>query len=97
MPAGMVSLFPFFGVERKGSPVFGFLRLGEQPIRRNTQVYEPEILLIFDDRWWIYRQHTTSETRRANHSKFKKPASELIKIPLSGRQGSKSRRYRHIS
>ena len=27
---------PFFGVERKGSPVFGFLRLSHTPIRRKT-------------------------------------------------------------
>ena len=40
---------PFFGVERKGSPVFGFLRLSDEPIRRKMQVYEPDILLIFDD------------------------------------------------
>lgn len=40
---------PFFGVERKGSPVFGFLRLSEQPIRRKMQVYNPDILVIFDD------------------------------------------------
>lgn len=40
---------PFFGVERKGSPVFGFLRLSHTPIRRKTQVYEPDILMIFDD------------------------------------------------
>ena len=38
---------PFFGVERKGSPVFGFLRLSNEPIRRKTQVYEPD--MIFDD------------------------------------------------
>lgn len=40
---------PFFGVERKGSPVFGYLRLSDVPIRRKTQVYEPDILMIFDD------------------------------------------------
>lgn len=40
---------PFFGVERKGSPVFGFLRLSNAPIRRKTQVYNPDILMIFDD------------------------------------------------
>lgn len=40
---------PFFGVERKGSPVFGFLRLSEEPIRRRTQVYEPDVLIILDD------------------------------------------------
>ncbi len=40
---------PFFGVERKGSPVFGFLRLSEEPIRRKMQVYEPDVLIILDD------------------------------------------------
>lgn len=40
---------PFFGVERKGSPVFGFLRLSDSPIRRKTQIYSPDILMIFDD------------------------------------------------
>ena len=40
---------PFFGVERKGSPVFGFLRLSDTPIRRKTQIYHPDILMIFDD------------------------------------------------
>lgn len=40
---------PFFGVERKGSPVYGFLRIDEKPIRVNMQVYTPEILLVFDD------------------------------------------------
>jgi 2-oxoacid:acceptor oxidoreductase gamma subunit (pyruvate/2-ketoisovalerate family) len=40
---------PFFSVERKGSPVFGFLRLSNTPIRRKTQIYNPDILMIFDD------------------------------------------------
>lgn len=40
---------PFFGVERKGSPVFGFLRTDDKEIRLKTQIYRPEILFIFDD------------------------------------------------
>jgi 2-oxoacid:acceptor oxidoreductase gamma subunit (pyruvate/2-ketoisovalerate family) len=40
---------PFFGVERKGSPVFGYMRLSNDKIRRKTQVYEPEMLVIMDD------------------------------------------------
>lgn len=40
---------PFFGVERKGSPVFGYLRISNEPIRRKMQVYEPDILVIMDD------------------------------------------------
>lgn len=40
---------PFFGVERKGSPVYGFLRIDEKPIRVKTQVYDPHCLLVLDD------------------------------------------------
>lgn len=40
---------PFFGVERKGSPVFGYLRISNEPIRRKMQVYEPDSLVIMDD------------------------------------------------
>lgn len=40
---------PFFGVERKGSPVFGYLRLSETEIRRKTQIYTPDIIVIMDD------------------------------------------------
>lgn len=40
---------PFFGVERKGSPVYGYLRLDTENIRRKTQIYEPDILVIMDD------------------------------------------------
>lgn len=40
---------PFFGVERKGSPVYGYLRLSRGPVRRKTQIYQPDILVIMDD------------------------------------------------
>lgn len=40
---------PFFGVERKGSPVFGFLRISDKDIKIKCQVYEPEIVMVLDD------------------------------------------------
>ena len=40
---------PYFGVERKGSPVFGFLRIDDKEIRPKTQVYEPDCIIVFDD------------------------------------------------
>lgn len=46
---GYGQFIPFFGVERKGSPVFGYLRLSDSEIRRKTQVYEPDIIVIMDD------------------------------------------------
>ena len=35
---GNGQFIPFFGVERKGSPVFGYLRLSDTEIRRKTQI-----------------------------------------------------------
>lgn len=40
---------PSFGVERKGSPVHGFLRLDNKDIRLKSQVYKPEAVIIYDD------------------------------------------------
>ncbi|WP_460000566.1 2-oxoacid:acceptor oxidoreductase family protein [Paradesulfitobacterium aromaticivorans] len=40
---------PSFGVERKGSPVFGFFRVDEKSIRPKTQVYYPDVIVIMDD------------------------------------------------
>lgn len=48
--AGLHGQFiPFFGVERKGSPVYGYLRLSREEIRRKTQIYEPDMLVVMDD------------------------------------------------
>ena len=43
------AFIPFFGVERKGSPVYGFLRLDDKPIRPKTQVYNPDCVIVLDD------------------------------------------------
>lgn len=40
---------PFFGVERKGSPVFGFLRINDSAITLKTQVYTPDLLMVLDE------------------------------------------------
>jgi 2-oxoacid:acceptor oxidoreductase gamma subunit (pyruvate/2-ketoisovalerate family) len=40
---------PSFGVERKGSPVHGFLRLDNKNIKLKSQVYKPEAVVVFDD------------------------------------------------
>ncbi len=46
---GYAQFVPFFGVERKGSPVYGFLRISEEEIHLKTQVYRPELLVILDE------------------------------------------------
>lgn len=46
---GMYAAFsPFFGVERRGSPVYGHLRMDSKPIRVKMQVYKPECIVLLD-------------------------------------------------
>lgn len=40
---------PSFGVERKGSPVFGFYRQDEKDIKTKSQIYSPDVIVIYDD------------------------------------------------
>ena len=40
---------PSFGVERKGSPVHGFLRLDDKDIKLKSQIYTPDVVVVFDD------------------------------------------------
>ncbi|MBM3309491.1 MAG: pyruvate ferredoxin oxidoreductase subunit gamma [Candidatus Altiarchaeales archaeon] len=40
--------FPRFGVERRGAPVQAFARISDQFIRRKSQVYEPDVIVVLD-------------------------------------------------
>jgi 2-oxoacid:acceptor oxidoreductase gamma subunit (pyruvate/2-ketoisovalerate family) len=40
--------FSLFGSERRGAPVFGFLRVDEQPILLKCQIKHPDHVVIFD-------------------------------------------------
>jgi len=40
--------FPKFGVERRGAPVESYCRISDSFIRRKSQVYEPNILVVLD-------------------------------------------------
>lgn len=40
--------FPFFGFERRGAPVIGFIRFDEKPIRQKDQIYHPDCVISFD-------------------------------------------------
>lgn len=46
---GHAQFIPAFGVERKGSPVYGYFRLDDSKIRCNAQVYHPGVVVIADD------------------------------------------------
>ncbi|MFH1126344.1 MAG: pyruvate ferredoxin oxidoreductase subunit gamma [Candidatus Altiarchaeota archaeon] len=40
--------FPRFGVERRGAPVQAFTRVSDQFIRRKSQIYEPDVIVVLD-------------------------------------------------
>ena len=40
--------FPAFGVERRGAPVQAFVRFGKERIRKRSQVYEPDYIIVQD-------------------------------------------------
>jgi 2-oxoacid:acceptor oxidoreductase gamma subunit (pyruvate/2-ketoisovalerate family) len=41
-----VQAFPSFGAERRGAPVAAFVRLDEVPIRKRTEIREPDYVLV---------------------------------------------------
>ena len=43
-----VQAFPAFGLERRGAPILAFTRIGDQPIRTRTQIYEPDHVVVLD-------------------------------------------------
>jgi pyruvate ferredoxin oxidoreductase gamma subunit/2-oxoisovalerate ferredoxin oxidoreductase gamma subunit len=42
--------FPWFGPERTGAPVTGFIRLDNKPIRLRSQIYSPDIIIVTDEK-----------------------------------------------
>lgn len=40
--------FPRFGVERRGAPVQAFTRISDSFIRRRSQIYEPDVVVVLD-------------------------------------------------
>ena len=39
---------PFFGGERRGAPVYSYVRIDNKPVRIHRQTYTPDILAVFD-------------------------------------------------
>lgn len=44
-----VQTLPFFGVERRGASIRALLRLSEEEIKKRSQCYNPDILVLFND------------------------------------------------
>lgn len=45
-----VQVFPWFGPERTGAPVTGFIRLDSVPIRLRSQIYLPDIIVVTNEK-----------------------------------------------
>jgi 2-oxoacid:acceptor oxidoreductase gamma subunit (pyruvate/2-ketoisovalerate family) len=42
-------VFPHYGAERRGAPVVAFARIGDQPIRVHSYIYQPQAVVILDE------------------------------------------------
>ncbi|MBE0460517.1 MAG: 2-oxoacid:acceptor oxidoreductase family protein [Candidatus Aminicenantes bacterium] len=43
-----VQAYPEFGVERRGAPVFAFLRIDDKPIYDKSRIYAPDHVIVVD-------------------------------------------------
>lgn len=43
-----VQAYPEFGVERRGAPVFAFIRIDESPIYDKSRIYHPDHVVVLD-------------------------------------------------
>jgi len=43
-----VQAYPEFGVERRGAPVFSFIRIDSQPIYDKSRIYRPDHVVVVD-------------------------------------------------
>jgi 2-oxoacid:acceptor oxidoreductase gamma subunit (pyruvate/2-ketoisovalerate family) len=43
-----VQAYPEFGVERRGAPVFAFIRIDDKPIYDKSRIYEPNHVIVVD-------------------------------------------------
>lgn len=43
-----VQAYPEFGVERRGAPVYAFIRIDDKPIYDKSRIYEPDHVVVVD-------------------------------------------------
>lgn len=43
-----VQAYPEFGVERRGAPVFAFIRIDDKPIHDKSRIYKPDHVVVVD-------------------------------------------------
>lgn len=58
--------FGAFGPERRGAPVAAFVRISDKPIRLRQQVYNPDMIVVFDPALLGVVDVTAGLSRRAS-------------------------------
>lgn len=48
MEGNYVQAYPEFGVERRGAPVFAFIRIDNQPVYDKSRIYHPDHVVVVD-------------------------------------------------
>ncbi len=48
MEGNYVQAYPEFGVERRGAPVFAFIRIDDKPIYDKSRIYAPDHVVVVD-------------------------------------------------
>lgn len=48
MEGKYIQAYPEFGVERRGAPVYAFIRIDDKPIYDKSKIYEPDHVVVVD-------------------------------------------------
>jgi pyruvate ferredoxin oxidoreductase gamma subunit/2-oxoisovalerate ferredoxin oxidoreductase gamma subunit len=82
-----VQAFPYFGPERTGSPVTGFIRLDKKPIKLKQQIYSPDLIIVLNDS--LLEKIQIADGAKPNTQLLifsqhdKKDIARLTKLPLN--------------
>jgi len=99
-----VQSFPLFGVERRGAPVEAYLRVDSKEIRKRTNVYRPDHLVVLDETLlpgvdvtqglkpggWILVNSTSEPTPLARFTGYRLAWVDATGIALENRLGTRT-------
>jgi 2-oxoacid:acceptor oxidoreductase gamma subunit (pyruvate/2-ketoisovalerate family) len=97
-----VQAYPEFGVERRGAPVFAFIRIDDKPIYDKSRIYAPDHVVVVDptlveaidvtdglkDGGWIIINSDRKPAEFKFPSKFKVAAINATEIAVRNKLGT---------
>lgn len=97
-----VQAYPEFGVERRGAPVFAFIRIDDKPIYNKSRIYAPDHVVVVDptlveaidvtdglkDGGWIIINSDKKPAEFKFPSKFKVAAINATEIAVRNKLGT---------